>query len=124
MNLASHFNGLMPSVRKLQAHCLNNSATWLMLAGLAVMFLPTIYGLFAVSGLWLDDEHSHGPIILCISLWLLWKRWHGASDLSSFKPAPTLAWVCFMVAVALYVPGRALDIIYFETGAFVWALTS
>ena len=122
MNLASHFNGLMPSVRKLQAHCLDNSAIWLMMASLVIMFLPTIYGLFAVSGLWLDDEHAHGPIILCISLWLLWKRWHGAPELSNFKPAPNLAWVCFMIAVVLYVPGRALDIIYFETGAFVWAL--
>jgi exosortase B len=75
-----------------------------------------------VSGLWVDDEHSHGPIILSISLWLLWKRWCELPNLSSYEPAPTLAWLCFIVAAAFYIPGRALDIIYFETGAFVWAL--
>ena len=86
------------------------------------MFLPTLWGLFVNSGLWVDDEHAHGPIILSISLWLLWQRWHRVPDKSNFKPAPALAWICFVIAAGLYVPGRALDIIYFETGAFIWAL--
>jgi exosortase B len=93
-----------------------------MYIGLAAMFIPTLWGLLANNGLWTDDEHSHGPIILSISLWLLWKRWHEAADSASFKPAPALAWACFVIAASLYIPGRALDIIYFETGAFVWAL--
>ena len=108
--------------REVLEHFANNSGLWLMFAGLAIMFVPTLWSLFVVNGLWVDDEHSHGPIILCISLWLLWKRWNEIPNISSFAPSPTLAWVCFVIAAILYIPGRALDIIYFETGAFVWAL--
>jgi exosortase B len=93
-----------------------------MFVGLGFMFIPTLWSLIAGNGLWTDDEHSHGPIILCISLWLLWTRWHQTPDLKSYKPAPGLAWICFLIAGGLYIPGRALDIIYFETGAFVWVL--
>ena len=109
-------------VREVLQHFDDNSGLWLMFTGLAIMFVPTLWNLFVVNGLWTDDEHSHGPIILCISLWLLWKRWSEIPNVSSFVPSPTLAWACFVIAAILYIPGRALDIIYFETGAFVWAL--
>jgi exosortase B len=122
MNALTQTNTLIVKMRTIKAHFFDNSGLWLMFAGLAVMFLPTLWDLFLVNGLWVDDEHSHGPIILSISLWLLWKRWREVPNLSSFKPAPILAWVYFIIAAALYIPGRALDIIYFETGAFIWAL--
>lgn len=110
------------SVRGVHAHYAENAGLWVMFAGLAVMFIPTLWNLIVTTGLWVDDIHAHGPIILAISIWLLWKRWREAPGLSGFKPAPALAWICFLVAADLYVPGRALDIIYFEAGAFVWAL--
>ena len=119
LSTSSTFNSI---VREVLEHFNDNSGLWLMFAGLAIMFVPTLWSLIIVNGLWVDDEHSHGPIILCISLWLLWKRWSEIPNISSFAPSPTLAWVCFVIAAILYIPGRALDIIYFETGAFVWAL--
>lgn len=122
MNASSSSNSLASSARDFHAHYAANTGLWVMFAGLAVMFVPTFWDLIVTTGLWRDDEHSHGPIILSISIWLLWKRWREAPDLSYLKPAPTLAWVCLLVAAGLYVPGRALDIIYFEAGAFVWAL--
>ena len=122
MNTLIQADSLTHKWRTVQTHFFDNSGLWLMFAGLAVMFLPTLWSLIVVNGLWVDDEHSHGPIILSISLWLLWKRWSETPNLSSFKPAPILAWACFIIAAALYIPGRALDIIYFETGAFIWAL--
>ena len=112
----------LENIRKVKAHYLVNPVIWLMATGLALMFLPTLYGLYAVNGLWLDDQHSHGPIILAISLWLLWKRWHETPNFSNLTPSPAFAWLSLIIAGLLYVPGRALDIIYFETGAFVWAL--
>lgn len=122
MTTLTKLDSFTSHISDIRAHFTANSGLWLMLLGLAVMFIPTLYGLIVVSGLWLDDEHSHGPIILSISLWILWQRWHDAPNKDSFKPAPALAWACFFIAAGLYVPGRALDIIYFETGAFVWAL--
>ena len=123
MNTLSQSNSLVLKIREIHAHFSANNSLWLMFAGLALMFVPTLWSLFAGNGLWTDDEHSHGPIILSISLWLLWTRWNETSDLERYKPAPALAWVCFFIAGGLYIPGRALDIIYFETGAFVWLLT-
>jgi exosortase B len=115
-------SGLASDFRMIRQHALANPALWLLCAGLVVMFTPTLYGLYFVSELWVDDQHSHGPIILAISLWLIWKRWPTAPDLISFTPSPRLAWACLGIAAALYVPGRALDIIHAETGAFIWAL--
>jgi exosortase B len=123
MNTISHPNSFIAKARDIHAHFSANNSLWLMFAGLGIMFVPTLWSLIAGNGLWTDDEHSHGPIILSISLWLLWTRWNETADLESYKPAPALASVCFLIAGGLYIPGRALDIIYFETGAFVWALT-
>ena len=122
MNTLSRSAALAAGARDVRAHYAANSGLWVMFAGLAVMFLPTFWGLVFISGLWVDDTHAHGPIVLTISLWLLWKRWREAPGLAGFKSAPALAWACFLVAASLYVPGRALDIIYFEAGAFVFAL--
>ena len=122
MSQLSIYQELLKFVRDSRAHFLENRSIWIMMTGLAVMFIPTLYSLFAVNGLWLDDEHSHGPIILGISLWLLWKRWHGEHDLLPYQPSIVLAWLCFILAAALYIPGRALSIVYFETAAFVLAL--
>lgn len=123
MNTISQPNLFIAKAREMHAHFSANNSLWLMFAGLGTMFIPTLWSLLAGNGLWTDDEHSHGPIILSISLWLLWTRWRETPDLESYKPAPALAWVCFLIAGGLYIPGRALDIIYFETGAFVWVLT-
>jgi exosortase B len=108
--------------RAMYTHFAANSGLWLLFAGMAVMFVPTLLRLFA-TGLWTDDEHAHGPIILSVSLWLLWKRWHEALPLPDAKPAVTFAWVCFVIAALLYIPGKAFELIYFETAAFIPALT-
>lgn len=122
MNSLAANSGLMSKGREVLAHVDNNSGLWLMFTGLDILFLPTLWSLLVVNGLWVDDEHAHGPIILCVSIWLVWSRWNEIPDVASYKPSPILAWICFAIAAALYIPGRALDIIYFETGAFVWAL--
>jgi len=122
MSGASLLSGLAFDLTRLKQHLLANPSIWLMCVGLAGMFAPTLYDLYFGNELWLDDQYSHGPIILAISLWLLWKRWHEVPDLTSCTSSPLLAWTCLVIAGTLYVPGRALDIIYFETGAFVWAL--
>jgi exosortase B len=113
---------MVTRMREVLAHFRANNGLWLMFAGLAIMFLPTLWDLLFGNALWTDDEHAHGPIILSISLWLIWKRWQETPDLASFKPSPVLAWVFLLLAASLYIPGRALDIIYFETAAFVLAL--
>ena len=114
---------LASRTRAIGKHYSANTSLWAMFAGLAMMFIPTFWDLLVTTGLWMDDEHAHGPLILCVSLWLLWTRWNKVPDLANLEAAPALAWLCLLVAAALYIPGRALDIIYFETAAFIWAMT-
>ena len=42
--------------------------------GLAALYLPTLYDLF--SGPWSQDEQMHGPIVLGIACWLLYRNWN------------------------------------------------
>lgn len=88
--------------------------------GLLGMFGPTMYGLLKPgdAGLWSNDEHAHGPVVLMVSLWLLVTRWH---DYVPTKPLSSSlwAWPCFLLGFSMYVAGRALGIIYFEVGAFI-----
>ena len=100
-----------------------NRPLCVLLGGLAIMFVPTVFRLLD-GGAWTEPESSHGPLIFAIALWLLWDGWRAIPVESRGNPAPISAWTCLIVASLLYVPGRALNLAYLETGAFVWAMTS
>lgn len=104
--------------------------TWPPLSLDVVLLGLSLFGMFALTlkdllfaeqaGLWNQDEHSHGPVMLCLSLWLLWTRWReyeGPTD--GHAPGTWLSWIMFLIGVLLFVPGRALGIIYFEVFAFI-----
>ncbi|MCZ7562781.1 MAG: archaeosortase/exosortase family protein [Burkholderiales bacterium] len=42
------------------------------LLGLAVLYLPTYWDL--AHGLWQTEENGHGPIILAVTIWLLYQK--------------------------------------------------
>jgi exosortase B len=94
-------------------------STWLMIGGLLVMYTPTLVRLLN-HGLWSNDEHSHGPLILAICIWLIWDRWR-AADAAGIAPdtRPERAWPLLAVGALSYVAGRALGIIYFELGSLI-----
>ena len=86
------------------------------------MFALTLHTLFFAedAALWQNPEHSHGPIMLALALWLMWVRWgEFKGKLDGRAPGCWFGWMMFAVGVALYVPGRALNIIYFEVFAFI-----
>ena len=56
-----------------------------LLAGLACLFIPTYVRL--ASTVWASDEQGHGPIILGVSLWLLYQLRVELSEMPS-NPAP------------------------------------
>lgn len=85
-----------------------------LLAGLAVLFLPTYVRL--TETVWASDEQGHGPIILAVSLWLLYQLRGELSALPS-RPAPVSGWAAIGFGLVLYVLGRSQDIIMFEVGA-------
>jgi exosortase B len=90
--------------------------------GLLAMFSLTLRDLFQDNdaGLWNKGEHSHGPIMLALSMWLLvtrWREFDGAVDGSA--KGSWLAWPAFLIGSVFYISGRALGIIYFEVFAFI-----
>ena len=95
---------------------------WPILLGLMVMYVPTYYGLF--NGLWGTEEQAQGPIVLALSIWLLYRIWPRMMEKSAGKPSAALGWVVFAVALILYVIGHSLGINIFEIGSFIWMLAA
>lgn len=91
----------------------------LLLAGYAVLYLPTFWDLS--NTVWASDEQGHGPIILAVSLWLMYQLRHRIAALDS-RPAPVLGGLVFVLGLLLYVLGRTQAVIMFEVGSQIAVL--
>ena len=88
---------------------------WLpVLAGLLILYVPTFYG--AATSFWQSDENAHGPIILAIIVWLIWR---GRVELSvaNARRVPATGLGLLVFGLLLYVLGRYQDISLIEIGA-------
>ena len=95
---------------------------WPILLGLMVLYAPTFYDLF--NGLWATEAQAHGPIILVLALWLIYRLWPRMMEKSAGKPSSATGWVVFAIALVLYIIGRALQVHVFEIGSFIWMLAA
>lgn len=87
---------------------------WLpVLAGLLVLFVPTFYD---IAGYWQEEEGAHGPIILAVILWLIWRRRAVLFAVVS-KAAPVPGYALAVIGLLLYVVGRSQEIALLEIGA-------
>lgn len=90
------------------------------LLGLLVLYVPTFYDL--ATGLWTNEEQAHGPIILVLSLWLIFRQWPEIIKANDKKSDSGFGWIAFFIALTLYVIGRSQQILIFEIGSFVLIL--
>lgn len=95
---------------------------WPVLVGLLCLYLPTFWDLF--HGLWATEEQAHGPIILALSLWLLYRQWPAMLAKSAGTPTAPGAWPLFLFGLLLYVLGRSQNILAFEIGSFIIILAA
>jgi hypothetical protein len=94
---------------------------WLPVAlGLAVLYVPSLVDLF--TGIWSSDEQMHGPIVLGISLWLLYSNWPAMELAAHGQPTSNWGWPIFVFGLLLYALGRSQDILMFEIGSVIWLL--
>ena len=94
---------------------------WLpIILGLAVLYLPSLYDLF--TGIWSSDEQMHGPIVLGISVWLLYRNWPTMEAAAQGKKTSNWGWPIFIVGLMLYALGRSQDTLLFEIGSVIWIL--
>jgi exosortase B len=86
--------------------------------GLAVLYVPVLIGLFR--GLWATEEHVHGPIILALSLWLIYRKWPDMVAASAGRPTAWFGWPVFVLGLLLYMLGQSQDIPIVQVGSFIF----
>ena len=94
---------------------------WLpVVIGLAALYVPSLYGLF--TGIWTREEQAHGPIVLAIACWLMYRKWPEMWRVSEGAPASSAGWPVLSIGLLLYVIGRSQSILLFEIGSVLWVL--
>ncbi|MYN04964.1 exosortase B [Pseudoduganella sp. DS3] len=95
---------------------------WLPVAlGMAVLYVPTFYALF--TGLWTTEEQAHGPIILLLALWLMYRNWPAMLARADGRPSRA-GWPVLAAGLAAYVLGRSQGIVAFEIASFILLLAA
>ncbi|PLY46393.1 exosortase B [Janthinobacterium sp. ROICE36] len=95
---------------------------WPVLAGLLVLYIPTFYGL--MTGIWQTEEQAHGPIILSLSLWLMYRQSPVMLEKSRLGTPSNMGWIVMVMAMAMYILGRSQQILALEIFSFILSLAS
>ncbi len=76
-------------------------------------------------GIWSTDQQAHGPIVLSIACWLIYRKWPDMLHASEGKSVATITgWVIFIIGLLLYIIGRSQDVLLFEIGSVIWLLAA
>ena len=86
----------------------------LVLAGLAILYLPTYWSL--ASTIWRSSDQSQGPLMLAASLWLLFERRSAIAAVPA-RPMDAAGGAVLALGLLLYVVGRSQSIWIFEVGS-------
>jgi exosortase B len=90
-------------------------------AGLLAVYAPAFYRL--ANSLWREDDYAHGPLVLCVVVWLIWRRRDvlfappGAGHEQDFAGAPAAGFALVVCGLLLYVLGSSQEISLFEIGS-------
>lgn len=95
---------------------------WPVLAGLLVLYIPTFYGL--MTGIWQTEEQAHGPIILILSLWLMYRQLPAMLEKSRLGTPSYMGWIGMAMAMVMYILGRSQQILALEIFSFILSLAS
>lgn len=93
----------------------------LVLAGFALLYVPTWFELSRT--IWATDEQGHGPIILAVSVWLLYARRHDIAAVP-VQPSPLLGWPILLFALLLFTFGFSQQILMFQAGSQILVLVA
>ncbi|QYG09185.1 exosortase B [Janthinobacterium sp. PAMC25594] len=90
--------------------------------GLLALYVPSFYDL--ITGLWMSEEQAHGPIILVLSTWLLYRKWPEMMARTEGQPSSRAGWVVAVVGLVMYVLGRSQQFSIFEIGSYIVLLAA
>ena len=96
---------------------------WLvpLLIGLCALYLPTY--LVLAHTVWASDEQGHGPIILAISLWLMWRQRVKFIELPE-QPSIVPGSILLVLGFLLYALGRTQQLDTFEVASQILVLAA
>lgn len=94
----------------------DRAALGLVTAGLALLYFPAYVDLSQT--IWATDKQGHGPIILIVSLWLLYQKRHEIASLPT-RASPRTGWLLLLLSLLSYSFGRSQDITIFAIGSQV-----
>lgn len=94
---------------------------WLLLFGFLVLLVPAYAELART--IWPTDEQGHGPLILAVSIWLLYQKRH---DLAAAEGPPLLllGWSLLTVGLLVFALGRSQAILMFAVGSQILVLAA
>lgn len=88
-----------------------------MVSAILVLYVPTLIILF--NGVWDTQEQMHGPLVLAISIFLIYRKWSEMQALAKGQEPSKLGWVWIAIAILLYFIGRTQQIMLFELGSLI-----
>lgn len=91
----------------------------LLLAGFFILYVPSY--LDVARTVWTTDEQGHGPIILAVSLWLLYNHRHALAELPA-QPSWGLGVPLLVLGLLFYVVGRSQSFLGMEVGSQILLL--
>ena len=86
---------------------------WLLALGLVAMYATTVHGL--ATTIWTSDEQGHGPIVLAVSIWMLFKQWPEINRTDGSVPRLGWGWAFFALAVLMFMFGKSQRILSAQT---------
>ena len=90
---------------------------WLAIAaGLAVLYVPMCFELART--LWRDDAYAHGPVMLAVCAWLVWRDRAVLLDREGAR-SPLAGGVLVAAGLLLYVVGRSQELALFEAASLL-----
>ena len=90
---------------------------WPIIMGLLVLYVPTYW--MMSHGLWNSDDYAHGPIVLVVTLYLIWQQravFQGDA-LVPRRGEGIIGWVLLVFGLLTYAVGRSQDILLLEVGS-------
>ncbi len=82
---------------------------WLPIAAaMAVLYLPTLRDLFTT--IWATDEQAHGPIVLGVTCWLLYRQRSLFGNSEQHPAQPRVGWALILASCLLYALARSQGI--------------
>lgn len=90
---------------------------WPVVLGLLVLYVPSYWTL--AHGLWNEDDYAHGPIVLVVSLFLIWQQ-RAVFMADAARPGgveTAIGWALLVIGLLAYALGRSQDILLFEMGS-------